>query len=139
MYQAPPSRRRWFQFSLGTMFVVVTIVAAWLAWQRGLVRERERLIRPPVQWLIATVPTNTTRVPWLWRQFGAHPIEVIALDKVKFSEDDARHFERLFPEAEVHRIDPHEDFVGDFLQRHPGPKNRRSRPKKPPALRRCSK
>ena len=32
MPQAPPTRRRWFQFGFGTMLVLVTVFAVWLAW-----------------------------------------------------------------------------------------------------------
>ena|SRR5579863_8809687 len=40
MVEAPKTRRRWLQFSLGTMFVVVTISAGWLGWELNIVRER---------------------------------------------------------------------------------------------------
>jgi hypothetical protein len=41
-------RRRWFQFSLATIFVVVTVPAVWLGWELHHVRERDRLLRSPV-------------------------------------------------------------------------------------------
>src|SRR4249920_2312085 len=41
---APP-KRRWFRFSLRTMFIVVTIFGVWLGWQLQIVRERKELIR----------------------------------------------------------------------------------------------
>jgi hypothetical protein len=33
-------RRRWFRFSLRTLFVVVTVLACWLSWNRSLVQRR---------------------------------------------------------------------------------------------------
>ena len=36
--------RRWFAFSLRTMFVVVTIFGAYLSWQMQIVRERKAVI-----------------------------------------------------------------------------------------------
>jgi hypothetical protein len=42
MAQAAP-KRRWFQFSLRTLFVVVTVFAIWLGWQLKTVRDRKVL------------------------------------------------------------------------------------------------
>ena len=44
MPQAPPTRRRWFQFSLGTMLLLMTLLCVWLAWQVRIVRERQALM-----------------------------------------------------------------------------------------------
>ena len=43
-----PSRRRWFQFSLGTMFLLVAAFAAWLGWEMSLIRER-RMARVTIE------------------------------------------------------------------------------------------
>ena len=45
---APP-KRRWFRFSLRTMFVVVTIFGVWLGWQLKIVRERKAILREILQ------------------------------------------------------------------------------------------
>jgi hypothetical protein len=37
-------RRRWFRFSLRTLFVVVTLLACWLAWNRSLVERRRAFL-----------------------------------------------------------------------------------------------
>src|SRR4249919_3316018 len=37
-------KRRWFRFSLRTMFVVVTIFGVWLGWQLNIVRERKAIL-----------------------------------------------------------------------------------------------
>jgi hypothetical protein len=39
------AKRRWFRFSLRTMLVAFTVVAAWLGWNFWLVRERQEFIR----------------------------------------------------------------------------------------------
>jgi hypothetical protein len=39
--QTTKSRRRWFQFSLGTLFLLVTAFAVWLGWQVNIVRKRQ--------------------------------------------------------------------------------------------------
>ena len=46
MSQAP-SRRRWYQFGIGTMLVTIALFALWLGWEMHKVRERDRLIRSP--------------------------------------------------------------------------------------------
>src|SRR4051794_285454 len=37
-------RRRWFSFSLRTLFVVVTVVGVYLGWQLRIVRERKAVL-----------------------------------------------------------------------------------------------
>jgi hypothetical protein len=38
--QASSTRRRWYQFGLGTMFLLVTLFAVWLGWELHVVRRR---------------------------------------------------------------------------------------------------
>jgi hypothetical protein len=33
MPTTPPTRRRWYQFGLGTMLLLVTVFAIWLGWE----------------------------------------------------------------------------------------------------------
>ena len=40
--QAP---RRWFRFSLRTMFVVVTVLCVWLGWESSVVRQRQGVLK----------------------------------------------------------------------------------------------
>jgi hypothetical protein len=42
MAEAAP-KRRWFQFSLRTLFAVVTVIAIWLGWELKTVRDRRIL------------------------------------------------------------------------------------------------
>ena len=37
---SPTPKRRWFRFTLRTLFVVVTVCACWLGWQIHIVHER---------------------------------------------------------------------------------------------------
>ncbi|MCI0360073.1 MAG: Hint domain-containing protein [Planctomycetaceae bacterium] len=39
-----PPRRPWFKFSLRTMFVLVTLVSCWLAWESSVVRHRKAVL-----------------------------------------------------------------------------------------------
>jgi hypothetical protein len=38
-------RRRWFQFSIGTMLLLVTVFAVWLGWELKVVRDRQAMRR----------------------------------------------------------------------------------------------
>ena len=40
-----PKPRRWFRFSLRTLFVLVTAFCVWLGWQLHLVRQRNMLVK----------------------------------------------------------------------------------------------
>ena len=44
MSQLPPTRRRWLQFSLRTMFVVVTVLAIFIAYHVNWIRQRHRIV-----------------------------------------------------------------------------------------------
>lgn len=39
------SRRRWFQFSLTSLFLLTTLVAIWLAWELAFIHERQTWLR----------------------------------------------------------------------------------------------
>jgi hypothetical protein len=41
----PSPKRRWFRWSLRTMFVVVTVFGCWLGWEFHFFRERQELRR----------------------------------------------------------------------------------------------
>ncbi|HEY2838671.1 MAG TPA: hypothetical protein VGJ26_05965 [Pirellulales bacterium] len=45
------ARRRWFQFGLRTMFVVVMLFAALLGWELKFVRERQTWIEANFGWI----------------------------------------------------------------------------------------
>lgn len=40
----PVPRRRWFRWSLRTLFVAWTLFGLWLSWQLHIVRERNRML-----------------------------------------------------------------------------------------------
>src|SRR5258708_25825084 len=81
------SRRRWFAFRLRTMFVVVTLFAAWLGWNVSIVNARRALrqsalkdasfIRPIRSLQVA--PAKTPELS-IWRKWlGDEPTEVLRL------------------------------------------------------------
>lgn len=55
--------RRWFQFGLGTMLAIVTLLCVWLAWQVRVVRERKLLLASARQ-QGAIVTAVKDRIEW---------------------------------------------------------------------------
>jgi hypothetical protein len=54
MPQAPKVRRRWYQFSLGMLFVVVTALAVFLAYQVNWIRQQHTFLdRSQAEWDVA--------------------------------------------------------------------------------------
>lgn len=104
----PAPKRRWFAFSLRTMFVVVTVVGL-LAWwvHRNLeqVRERDRFL----EWAKANdmshgvykAPDSKTYppLPITWRLLGAERVDVFVLDPMVPASDQER-VKAAFPEAD---------------------------------------
>ena len=81
---AAPPKRRWYQFSLRTLFVVVTLLAipcSYVGWQAGIVRKREAM-RPWLRehgWRVFPATENyeplpAGAIPWIRRCFGDEPV-----------------------------------------------------------------
>jgi hypothetical protein len=104
-------RRRWFQFSLGSVFGVTAIIAALLTWEMRSIHERQAIRRAleldggivlnanPVD------PTSRCAIPW-WRNcLGDSPVAFIVIGRSgNPSEAELR---EVFPEVEV--ILPHSE------------------------------
>ncbi len=103
--------RRLPQFSLRTMFVVVTLIALWFGWTLRQVRERERLLElPGVHRLVLGGPPNpktqhspplARHVPRTWSMFGADHALGLLLDRNQVSAADCARCRALFPEADI--------------------------------------
>ena len=68
MSQAPPTRRRWFQFGLGTMLLLVTVFAVWLGWELSYIREHGLTLRavPTEGGLAYSCPKHQLKVSTSW-------------------------------------------------------------------------
>ena len=107
-----PAPRRWFSFSLRTMFVVVRVFACWLGYELNWIRQRHEALdkdgftseAPPASADFVTAPG------WLWL-FGERGYDTIWF-KVPNDERDGMELNpaevaevarvsRLFPEAEI--------------------------------------
>jgi len=102
-------RRRWFRFSLRTLFAVVTVFAVfgWFGWNLHQVREREGLLASlssrGAMFGRNTSGTPPKPLPLVWTLLGAKPIGVIQVPDSAFTEDDLHRIATLFPEATIHR------------------------------------
>lgn len=111
-------QRRWFSFSLRTMFLLVTALCCWLAWESSVVRGRQALLRelrsrPGIQITLAearamqlppgTVPPPAARVSLVRRWLGDQAIQEISYARGyhNLSPADLKRIARTFPEAEL--------------------------------------
>ena len=97
-------KRRWFRFSLRTLFVLVTIIgvgAGWVAHQLNWIRQRhEFLNRHPQVYFEAD-----RKCPWPLKLFGEKTFKMLIVPSR--AEDEAK---RLFPECQIRAFDPQPSF-----------------------------
>jgi hypothetical protein len=108
-------KRRWFRFSLRTMFVVVTlfgVAAGWVAYQLNWIRQRHEFVsaRHSGQFAIGFV-----KAPWSLRLFGEKEAEFV----VSVPKEDIGLARELFPEAIAINPNP-SDFPAAFPLLRPG-------------------
>ena len=111
MPQAPRTRRRWFQFGLGTMFLLVTVLCVWLAWAADWARERRDALIVLRESPVVVVDTTSqisgwaekpwTSMPISLRLLGCERVKLIHLARVQYSDGDRDRIQALFPEATV--------------------------------------
>jgi hypothetical protein len=119
-------KRRWFQWSLRTLFVVVTLFGCWLGYEWNWIRQRHALVtrqqalaadaaleagpKSGSAWTLSfTTASTVARAPGLLWIFGEEPLsdlEVIFIDDGQRDLTVQQHREieqakRLFPEADV--------------------------------------
>lgn len=116
MHDKPP--RRWFRFSLRTMFIVVTALCCWLAWECRVVRQRQALlreIRGNFIFQVTTADARTVhlppgapappaaRIPLLRKWLGDEAIQEISYARgfSDPSQADLARIARIFPEAKL--------------------------------------
>ena len=93
-------KRRWFRFSLRTLFVLVTIVgvaAGWTARQLNWIRERHDFLNRHPQ--VYGEPDR--KGPWPLRLFGEKTYSVLTVPS-----SAAHAAKRLFPESQIRVVDP---------------------------------
>jgi hypothetical protein len=123
MTEPTTPRRRWYQFSLRAMFVLVTLVAAFLAYQLNWIRQRHRFLvfvdcnnhnQVLGEWIRPKTPANskTLRAPRLLWLFG-EPYQsqiVVSIDNAdpaaagEDAQERMQTAKRLFPEATINTM-----------------------------------
>jgi hypothetical protein len=117
----PPKRkRRWFQFSLRTLLIVVTLLCVacgYVGWQAKIVRDRRELLdsSKPAEWS----QTDDENLSWLQRKLGDQGYKRIYLAK-SVSPELIERFREPFPEALIEQFD---SIVGKWLCDYAGLKN----------------
>ena len=91
-------KRRWFRFSLRTLFVLVTIIGAWLGYQLNWIRQRHEFLAAryrtiPAAWRSDLKPPEP---PWQLRLLGEHRVNCLAVPK-----SQGPRARDLFPEAVI--------------------------------------
>jgi hypothetical protein len=118
-----PPRRRWYQFSLRTMFLLLTFVAAPLAYHLHWIRQRHQFLvfvdrnnhnQVLGEWVNPAIPRNskTPRAPWLLWLFGEpHQSQIVVSidnpDPAAAGEEAQERMQtakRLFPEATINTL-----------------------------------
>ena len=87
-------RRRWFQFGLRTMFVVVALVAVFLGWELRLIRQRQAIVQM-VRERGGLATTTPSPLPWR-RLLGDEEMEVYGF--LDLSESEVHRIRYYFPE-----------------------------------------
>jgi hypothetical protein len=108
-------RRRWFRFTLRTMFLLVTLFSVWLGWQTWLVRERsamrkwleenDGLVSPTMQFSDPDIKPITfekvNTLPFWRRWLGDQSIATVTFSVFPWPAEDIERAKRLFPEAKI--------------------------------------
>jgi hypothetical protein len=120
MSELPPTRRRWFQFSLRTMLVMVTIVGVWLGVWLGYYVNWKSQRQEARAWLGMQMNGGSfgfhrkpeSAFPWVLKLMGEEPMPLILMryePMDNYAHDHVsdeylnlvKRVERLFPEAVV--------------------------------------
>jgi hypothetical protein len=119
----------WWNFSLRTLFIVVTLLCAYLAYQMSVIRARDRLRQelkqiPSVQVLTVAEVRNygvlgsqeLATIPWSRRLLGDEPLQRITYYGFALNSQPGlrEKVERTFPEAELQEILPEPCHPGCF-------------------------
>jgi hypothetical protein len=107
----PPMPRRWFRFSLRTMFVLVTMLCVWLEYHLNWIRERRELLsslpseREPSANTEFRYETCFTRLPLSLKVLGEHPHDNLTIyfsdSRKPLTEAQLERIRGLFPESYI--------------------------------------
>jgi hypothetical protein len=114
--EPPKRRRRWFQFSLRTLMIVVTLLAvpcAYVGWHAKIIHRRQAMLNKltrlngaclTVAQVTEIEPSHefddTTKLPWIREWLGDEPVFGLNIPE-SVPEVDANEIASAFPEAVV--------------------------------------
>ena len=100
MSPARPIRRRWYQFGLGTMFVAVTVISAFLGYYLNWIRQRHAVVGDRAYHLVLAPPPGLLFVfaERGYREIGIELSETGVSRQAKLIE--AERIAQLFPEVQ---------------------------------------
>jgi hypothetical protein len=115
------SPHRWFRFSLRTMFILVTALCCWLAWESSIVRGRQAMLRELrprpmiqittadewVQYAYGSAPPPRARISLVRKWLGDQAIQEISYGRGfhNLTPEEIKRITRTFPEAKVHEFE----------------------------------
>ena len=105
-------KRRWFQFGLRSLLVVMTAICIWLGWNGRQVYRRaqilERVRNDQFSYFGGGLHSLSweEKLPYIWRLLGARPQSAIAVQRDRYTDDEIAEIRVLFPEANI--------FVADY-------------------------
>ena len=100
-------RRRWFQFGLRSLLIVMTAICIWLGWNVRQVYWRaqilERLHNDQFYYLGGGMHSLSWEemLPCIWRLLGARPQSSIAIRREDYTREEIAEIEAMFPEANI--------------------------------------
>jgi hypothetical protein len=111
------NRRRWFRFSLRSMFVLVTVLCCWLGWEASVVKHRKQTLKEvqqkgvfqfmPAESFAKTFPPGTqtppiATIPRLRSWLGDSAVQTIyyTAHYEGFSQAELDRLAKIFPEAQ---------------------------------------
>jgi hypothetical protein len=111
--EPPKRKRRWFQFSLRSLLIVVTVLAAvcgYVGWQAKIVNHRRELLRGirdgSARYSLATdLPlTDPPRIPWIREWLGDSAVWAIGY-RPNSIPPNLNELKACFPEAIIEPFD----------------------------------
>lgn len=92
-----PTPRRWFRFSLRTLFLIVTILCVWIGYQLNWIRQRHAYFQRPFRTFSDREVLTKSEAPFPLGLFGEYGIVQIWVH----TDEEKRIAKKLFPEAKI--------------------------------------
>lgn len=113
-----PTKRRWFTFSLRTLFILVTVFCVWLGWELNIVRQRSQARRDfegkfdfttaeaYAAMYAGTPPDSVATISWPRRLLGDEAVQQVWYRPWSGgpTQEDITRVGEVFPEAMVSEI-----------------------------------